>query len=185
MIRKLASLFIVLPLPALAATGPFFSLGNTDFVVLLAFLLFVGVLLYFRVPGLLVGILDKRAASIRAELDEARAVREEAQTILASFERRQAEVKEQAERIVAHAREEATAAAEQSRTDIKTMTARRIKGAEDQIESARAAAIREVRDRAIQVAVAAASDVLGKQMTAERGDELINSSIETVSAKLH
>ena len=65
------------------------------------------------------------------------------------------------------------------------MTARRIKGAEDQIESARAAAIQEVRDRAIQVAVAAASDVLGKQMTAERGDELINSSIETVSAKLH
>ena len=50
--------------PALAATGPFFSLGNTDFVVLLAFLLFVGVLIYLKVPGLLMGLLDKRADTI-------------------------------------------------------------------------------------------------------------------------
>ena len=62
-----------------------FSLGNTDFVVLLAFLLFVGVLIYLKVPGLLMGLLDKRADTIRAELDEARALREEAQTPACRF----------------------------------------------------------------------------------------------------
>ncbi len=73
----------------MAATGPFFSLGNTNFIVLIAFLLFVGVLLYIRVPGMLTGMLDKRAVQIKADLDEARALREEAKTILASYERKQ------------------------------------------------------------------------------------------------
>lgn len=61
--------------PALAASGPFFSLGNSDFVVLLAFIAFVGVLLYAKVPGMLGGMLDKRAETIRAELEAARAPR--------------------------------------------------------------------------------------------------------------
>ncbi|MGR3583333.1 MAG: F0F1 ATP synthase subunit B, partial [Pseudooceanicola nanhaiensis] len=61
--------------PAAAATGPFFSLGNTNFIVLLAFILFLAVLVYFQVPGKLAGMLDKRADGIRSELDEARALR--------------------------------------------------------------------------------------------------------------
>ena len=89
--------------PALAATGPFFSLGNTDFVVLLGFILFIAVLVYFKVPGLLAGMLDKRAEGIRDELDEARSLREEAQALLASYERKSRDVQEQADRIVAHA----------------------------------------------------------------------------------
>ena len=70
--------------PAFAAKDkPFFSLANTDFVVLISFLLFVGVLVYFKVPGLLGGLLDKRADGIRADLNEAKSLREEAQTVLA------------------------------------------------------------------------------------------------------
>ena len=95
--RNLATLLaLTAATPAFAASGPFFSLGNTDFVVLLAFLLFIGVLVYFKVPGLLAGMLDKRAEGIQSELDEARALREEAQTILASYERKQKDVQEQA-----------------------------------------------------------------------------------------
>jgi len=94
--------------PALAASGPFFSLGNTDFVVLLGFLLFIGVLFYFKVPSLIGAQLDKRADGIKSELDEARALREEAQALLASYERKQKEVQEQADRIILHAKQEAT-----------------------------------------------------------------------------
>jgi F-type H+-transporting ATPase subunit b len=65
--------------PAFAASGPFVSLKNTNFIVLLAFILFIGVLFYFNVPKLLGGMLDKRAETIRSELDEARKLREEAQ----------------------------------------------------------------------------------------------------------
>ena len=75
--------------PALAAKGPFFSLKNTDFVVLLGLLVFIGILVYFKVPSLIMGMLDKRADDIKSELDEARKLREDAQTLLASYERKQ------------------------------------------------------------------------------------------------
>ncbi len=71
--------------PALAATGPFFSLHNTNFVVLIAFLVFVGILVWKKVPGMLGRMLDDRAQMIRNELDEARLLREEAQSLLASL----------------------------------------------------------------------------------------------------
>lgn len=171
--------------PALAASGPFVSLANTNFVVLLAFLLFVGVLIYLKVPGLLGGVLDKRAEGIRAELDEARALREEAQTILASYERKQKEVQEQADRIVAAAREDAHLAADQAREELEKSIARRLVAAEDQIASAQASAIKEVRDQAITIAVAAANQVIAKQMTAAKGNKLIDEAIAEVEAKLH
>lgn len=171
--------------PALAATGPFFSLTNSNFVVLIAFLLFLGVLVYFKVPGLLGKQLDKRAADIADELDEARKLREEAQTLLASYERKQAEVTEQAQRIVDHAKRETEDASVAAREALKASIARRLAAAEEQIASAEASAVKEVRDTAIQVAVAAASDVIAKQMTAAKNAELIDSSIAEVKAKLH
>ncbi|MDP5335066.1 MAG: F0F1 ATP synthase subunit B [Paracoccaceae bacterium] len=171
--------------PAFAAGGPFFSLKNTDFVVLLAFLLFIGVLYYFKVPGLIGGLLDKRADTIRGELEEARALREEAQTLLASYERKQKEVQEQADRIIAQAKDEAATAAEQAKADLQKSIARRIAAAEDQIASAEAAAIKEVRDRAVVIAIGAARDVIAKQMTAADGNKLIEEGIEVVDAKLH
>ncbi len=171
--------------PAMAATGPFFSLRNTDFIVLLAFLLFVGVLLYFRVPREVGKLLDKRADGIRAELDEARGLREEAQSLLASYERKQKDVQTQADRLVSTAREEAHRSAEQAKIDIAKSIQRRLTAAEEQIQSAQDKAVKEVRDQAVAVAVAAARQVIAEQMTAQRADKMIDESIQTVGAKLH
>lgn len=171
--------------PAFAAKGPFFSLTNSNFVVLIAFLLFIAVLLYLKVPSLLGGMLDKRAEGIQGELNEARALREEAQTLLASYERKQKEVQEQADRIVAAAKEEANEAAEQAKADLKTSIARRLQAAEDQIASAEQSAVKEVRDKAVTIAVAAAQDVIAKQMTSKDGNALIDDAIAQVDAKLH
>lgn len=183
--KRLTLAFALIASPALAATGPFVSLGNTNFIVLLAFLLFIGVLIYLKVPSLLMGMLDKRAAAIREELNEAKALREEAQTILASYERKQREVQEKSQRIIDHARQEATLAAEQAKEDLKVSMARRIQTAQDQIGSAQARVIREIRDEAIKVSIAAAREVITKQMTAAAGNKLIEDSIATVDAKLH
>lgn len=183
--KKLSVLFALAGSPALAASGPFFSLRNTDFVVLVAFLIFVGFLVYMGVPKLLTGMLDKRAATIKAELDEARALREEAKSVLASYERKQKEVAEQTDRIISTAKEEAMAAAKQAKADLKTAIARRLAAAEDQIASAEAAAIKQVRERAVAVAVAAAGDVLTRQMTAESAAASIDAAIAQVDAKLH
>ncbi len=171
--------------PAFAAGGPFFSLRNTDFVVLIAFLLFVGILVYLKVPSLIIGMLDKRAEGIKTELDEARALREEAQTLLASYERKHKEVQEQADRIVAAAKDEAAAAGEQAREDLAKSMERRMAAAEEQIGSAQAAAVKEVRDQAVVIAIGAARDVVAKQMTATDGNKLIEDAISQVDAKLH
>lgn len=171
--------------PALAASGPFFSLGNTNFVVLISFILFIGVLLFFKVPSLIGSMLDKRADGIKSELDEARALREEAQTILASYERKQKEAQEQVERIVATARDEAARAAEEAKVELEKSIARRLAAAEDQIASAEAGAVKDVRDRAILIAVAAAKEVMAKQMTKASGSKLIDDAISQIETKLH
>ncbi|GAB1364892.1 F0F1 ATP synthase subunit B [Rhodobacter sp.] len=171
--------------PAFAASGPFFSLANTNFVVLIAFIVFIGFLVYMGVPKMLIGMLDKRAVAIKAELDEARALREEAKSVLASYERKQKDVTEQTNRIIATAKEEAMAAATQAKADLKVAIARRLAAAQEQIASAEAAAVKQVRERAVSVAIAAAGDVLTKQMTAENAAASIDAAIDQVAAKLH
>lgn len=171
--------------PALAAKGPFFSLANTDFVVLIAFVIFVGVLFYFKVPGMITGMLDKRAQDISSEIDEARELQEDAKKLLADFERKQKDVQDQAARIVAQAKEDAELAAEQAKKDLATSITRRMAAAEDQIASAQASAIKDVRDQAVMVAVAAAREVIAKQMTAADAGKLIDDAITQVEAKLH
>jgi F-type H+-transporting ATPase subunit b len=171
--------------PALAAKGPFFSLANTDFIVLISFIAFIGVLVYFKIPGILSGLLDKRAEGIRAELDEAKALREEAQTLLASYERKQREVQAQADAIVATAKEDAEAAAAQAKLDLQASIARRLATAEDQLASAQASAIKEVKDRAVTVAIAAAADVIASKLGQAELDALTADAIKQVQAKLH
>ncbi|WP_108262882.1 F0F1 ATP synthase subunit B [Mangrovicoccus ximenensis] len=171
--------------PALAATGPFFSLHNTNFVVLLAFILFVAVLVYFKVPGILGRMLDKRADSIRSELDEAKALREEAQTLLASYKRKQDEMAAQAEKIVETARKEAKAAAEKGKAELETSIARRMAAAEEQLASAEAQAVKEVRDQAVNVAIAAAGEVIAKQMGPAETGAMFDDAVSQVKSKLH
>lgn len=171
--------------PALAATGPFFSLRNTDFIVLLAFLVFVGILLYFRVPAAIAKLLDNRAESIKSDIAEARRLRDEAQEIYASYERRQREVKGQADAIVANARREALAQAEKAKLDLQASIERRLAAAQDQIASAESDAVRAVRVQAVQVAVAAASDVLGRQMGASDRSAGIDRAIDDVARHLN
>ena len=171
--------------PALAAGGAFFSLRNTNFVVLLAFLVFVGILLWAKVPGKLGGMLDARAAGIKANLDEARALRDEAKAVLATFEAKQKEVEVQSARIVAAAKAEAEAAAKAAKAELKQSIARRMAAAEEQIAAAETAAIRQVREQAVTVAIAAAADILAKEATPEGVAASIDAAIGQVAAKLH
>ncbi|MEM9429366.1 MAG: ATP F0F1 synthase subunit B [Pseudomonadota bacterium] len=167
------------------AGDAFFSLNNTDFVVSLGFILFIGILLHLKVPTKVAGTLDARADTIKAEIDEARALREEAQALLASFERKQKEVAEQSAAIVQAAKADAEAAAAEAKRDLATTLERRLKAADDQIASAEKAAVKEVRDRAASVAIAAAAQVLAEKLGADEGDRMIDASIETVAARLN
>jgi F-type H+-transporting ATPase subunit b len=158
---------------------------DSHFVVGIAFFLFLGLLAYLGVHKFLAKALDDRAARIRGELDEARRLREEAQATFAEFERKQREVESQAEEIVAHAKHEAEQAAERGKAELAASIERRLKAADEQIAMAEANALREVRDRAVQVAVAAAAEVMQGRMTGDRADALINDAIRSVGDRLH
>ena len=160
-------------------------LNNTDIVVAIAFVIFLGILVYVGVPRIVGKMLDDRADKIKGEIDEARALREEAQSLLASFERKQKEVQAQADKIVATAKEEATAAAAKAEDDLKATIARRLAAAEDQIASAEASAVQEVREKAVSVAIDAARDVIAKNLKAADQGSLIDDAIAEVGKKLH
>ena len=91
----------------------------------------------------------------------------------------------QAEAIVEHAKKEAAEAADAAKTDLKATIARRLAAAEDQIKSAEIAAVNEVKNTAVTVAVGAAQDLIAKKMTAADGNKLIEAAIKDVEAKLH
>ena len=183
--KRLSLLFLIAAQPAFAASGPFFSLSNTNFIVMIAFLLFVGLVIYAKVPSTLGKMLDKRSGHIRSDLEEARRLREEAQSVLASYERKSREVQAQADQIVAAAKRDAEAAAEKAKADLKVSIERRLKAADEQIASAEVKALREVKDRAASVAIAAAGDVLSKQLSAADRAAMIDSSISEVEARMN
>ncbi|MCY4150622.1 MAG: F0F1 ATP synthase subunit B [Aestuariivita sp.] len=176
--------FFFMSSPALAAKGPFLSLSNTDFVVLIAFVLFIGVLIYFKVPNLILGMLDKRAETIQDELDAARLVREDAKQVLATLERRQGEVQEQAKKIVEAAQREAAEVLAQGKEDIQSSIIRRLAVVEEQISAAEAAVIRDMKNEAVRIAVSVAREVIAAELTDIETSGRIDSSIAEVEQHL-
>jgi len=153
--------------------------------ILIGFILFIAILFYFRVPSKIASMLDGRANRIRAQLDEAREAKEEAQTLLASFERKQADVQREADEIVKRAKTEATGASEQAQRDLEESIARKLRAAEERIAQAEASATREVRNAAAAAATAAAREAIGGGLSPERGDAMLDDSISNIGARLN
>ena len=136
-------------------------------------------------PKLIAKALDDRAEAIRKELDEARRLREEAQTLLADYQKKHRNVGQEAEAIVDLARREAEAFAHETRASLKDALERRTKLAEDKIARAEAQAVDEVRASAIDVAVAAAERILREKMAGSGGAALIDQSIRDLKGRLN
>ena len=135
---------------------------EAEFWVALAFVIFLGVLVKVGAPRLLIGALDARGARIKAELDEARHVRDEAQALLAEYQQRRGEADREAEAIVVAARAEAERVAAEAKTKVEEFVARRTKMAEAKIAQAEAQALADVRSAAADAAVAAAEKILAE-----------------------
>jgi F-type H+-transporting ATPase subunit b len=160
-------------------------LGMAEFWVAVAFVAFVAILVYYKVPALIAKALDDRAEAIRKELDEARRLREEAQNLLADYQKKHRNVGQEAEAIVDQARREAEALAQETRASLKTTLERRTRLAEDKIARAEAQAVDEVRATAIDVAAAAAEKILREKMTGSGGAALIDQSIRDLKGRLN
>jgi F-type H+-transporting ATPase subunit b len=155
------------------------------FWVFLALLVFVGILIYVKAPAMLLKALDARADKIRADLDEARRLREEAEALLEEYSKKRGEAENEAKAIVEQAKREAEALAVESRARIEDYVARRTKAVEARIAQAEQQAVAEVRSRAIDVATAAASRILAEEAKGKTGDQLVDRAIETVRKSLN
>lgn len=160
-------------------------LEDPTFWALVGLILFLAVIIYMKVPGKLASALDNRAEAIRAELDQARKLREEAQALLAEYQRKAREAETEVEEIIDQAKREAEAFGAEAKKRVEDYVASRTKMAEGKIAQAEAQAIREVRSLSADVAIAAAQRILAARTRGAAAEGLIKQAIDDVKAKLH
>ena len=153
--------------------------------VALAFVVFMAGLGYIGVHRMLAKSLDDRAARIKAELDEARKLKDDAAQLLADYRRKRGEAESEAQEIIAGAKAEAERLAAEAKVKIEEFVARRTKMAEVKIAQAEAQAAADVRGAAADAAVAAAERILAQQAKGPLAGELIAKGIEDVRKKLN
>jgi F-type H+-transporting ATPase subunit b len=158
---------------------------EAEFWVAVAFVIFIGVLGYFRVHKLLLKSIDDRRERIKAEFDEARRLKAEAEALLARYRRKQQEAEHEAQAIVAGARTEAERLAAEAEAKIEEFVVRRTKMAENKIAQAEAQALADVRSAAAEVAVAAAKTILTRTVKDKVADNLVAKGIEDFKGKLN
>src|SRR5690606_343669 len=156
-----------------------------EFWVAAAFVGFVALVIYLKAPGMVARTLDERADAIRAELAEAQRLREEAQSMLAEYQRRQRDAEKEAADIVAMAKEEAESFAAESRAKLEESLARRTRIAEGKIAQAEVQAMKDVRAAAADAAIAAASALLADEVEGAKAAGLIDDGIKQLGNKLN
>jgi len=157
---------------------------DPEVAVAIAFVIAVA-LVSKRAWAVISAALDARAARIKAQLDEAQALREEAQQALAQIQRRQRDALQEAEAIIAHAREEAARYAEKAKRDLGAALERRERLAQERIALAERKAVDEVRNAAVDVAIEAARRIIAENLGAAQGSALIERAIEELPAGLN
>jgi len=158
---------------------------GAEFWVLIAFLIFVGLLVYLKVPGTLTKGLDARAECSRKELDDARRLRQEAQDLLTEYQQKQKQAEMEAKAIVEEAQREADAIKTEGARQLKEQLERRARLAEEKIARAEAQAVAEVRGTAIELATAAAERVLAERAKGEVGQTLVDQAIRDLKGRLN
>ena len=161
------------------------AMQETENWVALAFILFLGLLAYLGVHRKITDSLDQRQARIRGELDEARRLKEEAQALLAEFQRKGREAEKEAEAIIAGAKAEAERIAAEAKTRMEDFISRRTKMAETKITQAEAQALADVRPAAADAAVTAAEKILSVAAKGDVAVNLLQQGIEDVRKKLN
>jgi F-type H+-transporting ATPase subunit b len=158
---------------------------TNTFFALVALVIFVAGMIYLRLPGRITKSLDERAERIAKELEDARQLREDAQALLASYQRKQREAEQEAKDIVEAAKHEAARIIEDTRADLATQLERRTKIAEEKIAQAESQAMAEVQAVAADTAVAAARQLIAEKIDASADAKLVDRDIDALAGKLN
>ena len=161
-----------------------FAFDNT-FFAFVSLLIFLGLIVYLKVPGMMAKSLDDRADQIRNELAEAKRLREEAPHLLAEYQRKRKEAEAEAAHIVAAAEREAEMLTAEAKKKTEEFVANRTALSEQKIKQAEADAMKAVRSAAVDLAIAAAETVLAKQADAKVQSELFGNAVSQVKTRLN
>ena len=153
--------------------------------VAVAFVIFLGLLVYLGAHRRIIESIDRRQARIKAELDEAVRLREEAQAVLAEFERKGREAESEAAAVIASAKAEAERLAVEAKARMEDFVIRRTKMAEAKIAQAEAQALADVRAAAADTAVAAAEKILAAAAKGKVAEDMLAQGIEEVRKKFN
>ncbi|WP_149739654.1 F0F1 ATP synthase subunit B [Rhizobium sp. RU20A] len=148
-------------------------------------LIFLGLMVYLKVPGMLAKSLDERAGKISSELAEAKRLREEAQALVAEFQRKRKDAEQEAASIVAAAKREADALTAEAKAKTEEYVARRTALSEQKIRQAETDAINAVRSAAVDLAIAAAEKVIAAKSDAGTQNELFTNALGEVRTRLN
>ncbi|MBK1665602.1 F0F1 ATP synthase subunit B [Rhodospirillum rubrum] len=165
-----------------ASHGGLFA--DPAFWVSIAFLMVVG-FIYIKAKNKILGALDGRGAAVKAKLDEARKLRDDAQALLAEYQRRQRDAMKEADEIIRHAKEEAARLRAKAEADLEASIHRREQQAVDRIAQAEAQALAQVRNEAVDVAVSAARSLLAGSLAKADQNRLLDAAIADLPGKLH
>lgn len=158
---------------------------DATFWATVALVIFLAIVIYMKVPGTIGKSLDQRAGKIANELEEARRLREEAQQLLAEYQRKRKEAEKEAAEIVEAAKREAAGLVEEGHKRSEEYVARRTAMAEQKIGQAERDAVNEVRSTAVDIAIEAARRVLEGKVDAKTGAELFKSSVQELKTRLN
>jgi|SRR4051794_39675964 len=158
---------------------------DATFWAMIALFIFLGVVVYMKVPGMIAKALDERAGKIRNDLDEAQRLREEAQQLLAEFQKKRKEAEKEAADMVAAAKQESDLIIEEAHKKSEEYVARRAALAELKIGQAERDAVNEVRSIAVDVATEAARTVMAARLDEKAAADLFKDSLTALQTKLN
>ncbi len=153
--------------------------------VAIAFVILMALFAWLGVHRTVLKALDHRAQRIKAELDDAKRLKDEAAKLLADYQARRASAEREAQEIITNARAEAERIAAEAKTRMEDFVVRRTKTAENKIAMAEAQALADVRAAAAEAAIAAASTALSQSVKGSVADDLLAKGIAEVKAKLN
>jgi F-type H+-transporting ATPase subunit b len=159
--------------------------ADPEIWVAIAFMVFAGAIIYLKVPGKVLELLDQRSDAIAKELEEARKLRIEAEAILADYKRRAANTDAEAAAILEQAEREASAYAQEARTAFDETMARRMAVAEQKIKLEEEKARKQIRAQAAELAVAAAEHLIQQKVTGQVAENMISVSLDRIKKRLH
>ncbi len=158
---------------------------DATFFALVGLIIFIGIIVYLKVPGMVTKALDERAGAISDQLAEAKSLREEAQKLLVGYQNRRVEAEKEAEDIIAAARRDADNIAEEARAKTADYVKRREAMAAQKIGQAETDAINDVKSKAVEIAIAASTSLLSDRMDAKAAGDMFKSSLIEIKSKLN